>query len=304
MVTGEFDALDDDALGERFRSLMLAYDEACMAYDHAKAAVLHREFYAAEDELRRRRGEDDWRRTGLEVLSLEDVVARFKERAIAYEGADGSDETEHLYWDLEGAKDELQRRPGDQRRALFSLYFDADIRVRQAAAEATRTLAPLLSQHRLSNIDDDDWVPPASGVDIEQAGLQAAFPTRSQAPNRLKALSVEQLTERFVGFALGQHEAELHGEIAKYNRLYDAIVAVKDELKSRPGDQRRALVPLFVHPNAQVRLVAAQWAMIVAPVPARQVLQDLSDRNIYPQAADARLPLRQLDRGESKLMED
>jgi Domain of unknown function (DUF2019) len=123
-------------------------------------------------------------------------------------------------------------------------------------------------------------------------------------PVDLKKLTVTQLVDRFAELALGQSKAELYGENAKYNRLYDAIVAVKDELKSRPGDQRRALVPLFVHPNAQVRLVAAQWAMVVAPVPARQVLQDLSDRNIYPQAADARPSLRDLDRGESKLMED
>ena len=69
MTGGEFDALDDEALGERFRSLMLAYDEACMTYDHAKAAEIHREFYAIEDELRRRRGDDNWRRTGLEGMA-------------------------------------------------------------------------------------------------------------------------------------------------------------------------------------------------------------------------------------------
>ena len=280
---------------------MLAYDEACMAYDHAKAAVLHSEFYAAEDELRRRRGEDDWRRTGLETLSLEEVVAQFKERAIAYEDADGSDETERLYWDLENAAAELQRRPGDQRGALFSLYFDADIRVRQAAAEATRTLAPLLSRHRLSNIDDDDWVPPASGVDIEQTGLQAAFPTRSQAPSRLKALSVENVVERFVDLALKQHDAELFGKIAKYNRLYDQLVAIAVELKNRPGDQRSALVPLFGHPNPQVRLMAAQWALAVAPAAARQTLQEIWDRKEFPQAAYACETLMALDEGTSRL---
>ena len=120
----------------------------------------------------------------------------------------------------------------------------------------------------------------------------------------LGKLTVLQLVDRFTELAVGQSKAELYGETAKYNRLYDAIVVVKNELKSRAGDQRKALVPLFVHPNPQVRLVAAQWAMIVAPAAARQVLQDLSDRNIYPQAADARLSLRKLDRGESKLMED
>jgi hypothetical protein len=82
----------------------------------------------------------------------------------------------------------------------------------------------------------------------------------------------------------------------------DEIVAIKQELKSRAGDKRSALVPLFTHPNPQVRLMAAQWALAVAPQAARQALQDLSDRNIYPQAAYVRQTLMALDRGDSKLI--
>src|SRR5665213_1276280 len=100
-------------------------------------------------------------------------------------------------------------------------------------------------------------------------------------PVDLKKLTVVQLVDRFTELALGQSKAELDGQIAKYNRLYDAIVAIKNELKSRPGDERRALVSLFVHPNPQVRLVAAQKAFKCAPVAARQVFQELSDHNIY-----------------------
>ena len=118
----------------------------------------------------------------------------------------------------------------------------------------------------------------------------------------LKEITVPQLVERFTACALGQFKAELYGETEKYNRLYDEIVAIKQELKSRAGDQRRALVPLFTHPNPQVRLMAAQWALAVAPVTARQALQDLSDRNIYPQAAYARQSLMALDRSDSKLI--
>src|SRR5512141_2923925 len=106
MTDSELKAMSDDALGERFRSLMGAYDQACMAYDHAKAAEIHREFYAIEGELRARRN-DKWRRTCLEIMSLEEVIERFKELAVKYDEADGSDETEHLYWELKDAKDEL-----------------------------------------------------------------------------------------------------------------------------------------------------------------------------------------------------
>lgn len=119
-----------------------------------------------------------------------------------------------------------------------------------------------------------------------------------------KSMTVVQLVERLTELALGQYSAEREGKIAKYNRLYDAIAAVAQELKNRSGDQRAALLPLFVHPNPQVRLVAAQKAFKAAPVAARQVFQDLSDRNIYPQAAYARQSLWALDAGESVLTKD
>jgi hypothetical protein len=73
--------------------------------------------------------------------------------------------------------------------------------------------------------------------------------------------------------------------------------AVEDALKSRNGDQRRALLPLFLHPNAQVRLKAATATLAVAPEAARQTLQIISDRQEYPQAADARGMMRAVDKG-------
>ena len=301
MAGGAFDAMNDEELGERFRSLMRAYDEACKAYEHVRAAEIHREFYVIEDELRRRRGDDNWRRTRLEAMSGEELIERFKKCAIDYdENVDGSDETEHFVWELDDVKKELQRRRGDQRRALFPLYFDADIRVRQAAAEATRTLAPLLSRHRLSNIDDESWQPPGDGLDIEKAGLAPVFPTRAKRPGQLETLSVEQLVDRFVDLALRQDRAELRGEIAKYNRLCDQIRAVEQELRSRDGDQRSALVPLLAHPNAQVRWMAAEFTLAIDLARARRALQEISDRNLYPQAANARLTLSSLDEGRRK----
>jgi hypothetical protein len=117
----------------------------------------------------------------------------------------------------------------------------------------------------------------------------------------LQSMTVPQLVGRFAELSLAQDHAQLYGKIETYNRLYDDIVAVKNELAARPGDQRSALMSLYSHANPQVRLKAAQWSLAVAPASARQVLQDISDRNIYPQAAYARQSLEALDRGESKL---
>ena len=114
----------------------------------------------------------------------------------------------------------------------------------------------------------------------------------------LGAMTVSQLVERFTDAALKQFRAELYDETNRYNRLFDDILAIGQELKDRAGDQRVALVPLFSHSNPQVRLMAAEMALAVAPVAARQTLQELWDRKVFPQAANAIGTLRALERGD------
>jgi hypothetical protein len=113
----------------------------------------------------------------------------------------------------------------------------------------------------------------------------------------LQDLSVDQLLERFTAIALEQDQALLMDEIARFNRLYDEMDAVKIELKRRPGDQRRALLALYHHPNIQVRLKAAVGTLAVEPGPARGLLQTIADSHEYPQAGDAGMTLVNLDRG-------
>jgi hypothetical protein len=67
---------------------------------------------------------------------------------------------------------------------------------------------------------------------------------------KLQRMTVEQLVERFLTIALDQDRAIFDGDHAKYNRLYGQMDAIKQELKSRPADQRRALIPLHAHLNA------------------------------------------------------
>jgi hypothetical protein len=115
--------------------------------------------------------------------------------------------------------------------------------------------------------------------------------------NKLERATEEELLEYFVAIAVVQDKAMRQGENAKYNRLYGEMDAVEQELKQRAGDQRRALIPLYEHPNAQVRLKAAIATLALAPEAARQALQIISDREEYPQAADARGMMRAVDDG-------
>ncbi|MCF8478522.1 MAG: DUF2019 domain-containing protein [Pseudolabrys sp.] len=113
-------------------------------------------------------------------------------------------------------------------------------------------------------------------------------------------MTVTQLVDRFTELCLAQFQAELFDEIAKENRLIRQSIAVADELKNRDGDQRRALVPLFGHPNPQVRLMAAEFTLAVAPTESHQTLQEIWDRKEFPQAAYAMGTLRALARGDRK----
>jgi Domain of unknown function (DUF2019) len=94
-----------------------------------------------------------------------------------------------------------------------------------------------------------------------------------------------------------QDKALLEDETAKFNRLFDQMESIKVELKRRTGDQRRALLTLFNHPNMQVRLKAAKGTLGVAPVEAKQMLKTIADSGWQPQAGDAGMCLWNLDRG-------
>lgn len=73
--------------------------------------------------------------------------------------------------------------------------------------------------------------------------------------------------------------------------------AIEEELIAHPGDRRTALLPLFDHPNAQVRLKAALAKLAVLPDEARETLEILDENKEFPQAADARGMLEALDDG-------
>lgn len=116
-------------------------------------------------------------------------------------------------------------------------------------------------------------------------------------PSKLKSLSTEELKRLFEQLCIQQYDALERNAIASYNKRYDAILAIQNELESRPGDQRRLLMSLFGHPNMQVRLTAAHANLGVDYIAARRELQAIVDSQWFPQAGDAGMTLWNLDRG-------
>jgi Domain of unknown function (DUF2019) len=119
-------------------------------------------------------------------------------------------------------------------------------------------------------------------------------------PAQLQSVALRKSYERFISAGWEQHESLLYGDTDKYNRLFEEIRAIEDELKRRGEDERRALASLLDHPSAQVRLNAAVATLALEPEAARQALELISDRNEYPQAPYARDMLWALDRGTYK----
>jgi hypothetical protein len=113
----------------------------------------------------------------------------------------------------------------------------------------------------------------------------------------LKSLSSDDLVAQFASIGAEQREAGAAGDTSKYNILYSKMQELEDELMSRPGDQRRLLLPLLEHKNLQVRLKAAVATLAIAPTESRDTLRRIAESRRYPQAANAGFMLAALDDG-------
>ncbi|MEF2547869.1 DUF2019 domain-containing protein [Aurantimonas sp. E1-2-R+4] len=109
--------------------------------------------------------------------------------------------------------------------------------------------------------------------------------------------TVPELVAAFVAVSLAQSKAIDDDNHRRYNKLVDDYLALEAELRSRQGDQRRALLPLFNHRNVQVRMNAALSTLAALPDEARETLRLIHARREYPQAADAIGLLNALERG-------
>jgi len=114
---------------------------------------------------------------------------------------------------------------------------------------------------------------------------------------KLQEMTTDQLVARFTVIAIDQDKAIRRSEHAKFNRLFDEMVAIEHELKVRQDDQRSQLLRLYDHPVAQVRLNAVKSTLALAPEAGRRTLEAIAESREYPQAGDAGMTLDSLDRG-------
>ncbi|MEF2547870.1 DUF2019 domain-containing protein [Aurantimonas sp. E1-2-R+4] len=114
---------------------------------------------------------------------------------------------------------------------------------------------------------------------------------------QLTELTVDEIVRKYIAIGLAQDKAIEADDTSTFNRLARRQFAYEKELKRREGDQRRALVPLLEHSNAQIRLNAAHATLIVAPLLARETLEAVAAWESGPQALDAGMAIQMLDEG-------
>ncbi len=114
---------------------------------------------------------------------------------------------------------------------------------------------------------------------------------------QLTELAVDEIVREYIAIGLAQDKAIEADDTSTFNRLARRQFAYEKELKRRTGDQRRALIPLLEHPNAQIRLNAAHATLIVAPLLARETLEAVAAWESGPHALDAGMAIQMLDNG-------
>ena len=114
---------------------------------------------------------------------------------------------------------------------------------------------------------------------------------------KVSALSTTQLVEKFIETAITQGDALLVWDTRTYNHLYDKMLDIERELKSRPGDQRSVLLSLLSHPNIAVRWKAAVATLMIAPTAAREALYSVATAQYMPISGHASSTLHYYDNG-------
>jgi hypothetical protein len=117
---------------------------------------------------------------------------------------------------------------------------------------------------------------------------------------KLANMTAEELVAEYINISTTQYDALMSDEIAKFNRLFDKMVVVEDELQRRTGDQRRLLLPLYEHENPHVRLNAIKATLALAPEAGREALKALAEAREGIQSLDAGMCIRALDDGTYK----
>lgn len=93
---------------------------------------------------------------------------------------------------------------------------------------------------------------------------------------QLKKLSTEQLVEKTRSLSAERWRAIYAGKPKDGNRMFDLLVAIRRELRTRGMEAQRQLLSLLDDPNPGTRCWVAASVLEFAPDEGERVLTDLS----------------------------
>ena len=115
--------------------------------------------------------------------------------------------------------------------------------------------------------------------------------------NNLAVLNKADLVDLFCALGVLKDQAMMTDDTQESKKIFYHMSAIVAQLKSRKGDQRRALFALYDHRNAGVRLAAAKATLAVAPAEARRVIESIAEGRHMYYSGDAGMCLHMLDSG-------
>jgi hypothetical protein len=119
----------------------------------------------------------------------------------------------------------------------------------------------------------------------------------TRSADRISRETTDALIEEYIRISIEQGDAIIYLEDDTYNRLFKIRMQIERELQRRPGDDRHRLLPLYDHPNIQVRLNAASATRVLAPAEARKTIEAIAALPYSPITADAGMALVAWDKG-------
>lgn len=117
----------------------------------------------------------------------------------------------------------------------------------------------------------------------------------------LSSFDDAELVKLYEKYALEMSRYLQEDDTRRYNRIFKHYMAIRNELKNRPGDHRRLLIPFLEHPDIGVRLSAAKSVFALVPVEARAVIEQIAASKWFPWAGHAGMTLVAIDEGYGKL---
>jgi HEAT repeat protein len=117
---------------------------------------------------------------------------------------------------------------------------------------------------------------------------------------RLAPKSNAELVDLFREYALMQERVLLDSNTSKYNKLYDKMEAIEEELTARGLDARKLLLTLLTDKNFRVRYAAAVRSLGVDRERAIATLREIEASHKMPEAGEAGMTLYFIERGISK----